>query len=373
MEENPAVVIDNGSGMIKAGIAGEDAPKAYFPSVVGVPKYEKIHGADEKDFYVGQDAAKKRGVLTLKYPIVNGIVDNWDDMSKIWYYCYHNELKLDPGQQPVLLTEAPLNPKSNREKMIEIFFEQIKAPSFYIFTQAVLSLYASGRTTGLVVDSGDGVTHIVAVFDGYSIQHVVSRMDVAGRNMTDYLQKHLTEDGYSFKSTAEKEIVKSIKEKMCRVALDYKAEMDAYEENDEKKREFELPDGKKIMIGNLAIRTPECLFNPSMLGLDINGIHKYIHNCVQMSDVDLRRDLYNNITLSGGTTMFEDFPARLNKEISDLVPSNVKVKVIAPVERMFSVWIGGSVLGSLATFQSSWITQAEFAETGPSIVHRKCV
>ena len=373
MEENPAVVIDNGSGMIKAGIAGEDAPKAYFPSTVGIPKYEKIHGADEKDFYVGQDAVKKRGVLTLEYPLENGIVKNWDFMSKIWHYTYHNELKVDPSDQPVLLTEAPLNPKKNREEMIEIFFEQFKVPAFYVFTQAVLSLYASGRTTGLVVDSGDGVTHIVVVYDGYSIQHAVSRLDVAGRNLTDYLQKHLTEDGHSLKSTAEKEIVKDIKEAVCSVALDFKKEMQLYEEDDKKKIEYTLPDGKKIQIGNLAIRTPECLFSPNMLGLDVPGIHKNINECIQKSDIDLRRELYENITLSGGTTMFEGLPARLNKEVSSLVSDNVKVKIIAPVERKFSVWIGGSVLSTLATFQSSWITQAEFAETGPSIVHRKCV
>lgn len=373
MDQNPSVVIDNGSGMIKAGTAGEDAPKAYFPSVVGVPKYEKIHGADEKDFYVGQDAIKKKGVLTLNYPLENGIVQDWDHMTKIWHYTYNNELKVDPAHQPVLLTEAPLNPKKNREQMIETFFDQFKVPAFYVFTQAVLSLYASGRTTGLVVDSGDGVTHIVVVYDGYSIQHAVSRMDVAGRNLTNYLKKHLTEDGYAFNSTAEKEIVKEIKENVCHVALDFKKEMDAYEEQEDKKVDFTLPDGQKIRIGNLAIRTPECLFNPSMLGLDIAGVHRQIHDCVQKSDIDLRRELYENITLSGGTTMFEGLHARLTKEMSNLVADTVKVKVIAPVERKFSVWIGGSVLSTLATFQSSWITQAEYAETGPSIVHRKCV
>jgi len=373
MEENPAVVIDNGSGMIKAGVAGEDAPKAYFPSVVGIPRFEKIHGADEKDFYVGQDAVKKRGVLTLEYPLTNGIVQNWDYMTKIWHYTYHNELKVDPSDQPVLLTEAPLNPKKNREEMVEIFFEQFKVPNFYVFTQAVLSLYASGRTTGLVVDSGDGVTHIVVVYDGYSIQHAVNRMDVAGRNLTEYMQKHLAEDGYSFKSTAEKEIVKEIKEKICYVALDYQKDLAEFEENQSKKSVYNLPDGQNITVGNLAIRTPECLFQPKILGLDVKGIHEFVHDSVQKADIDLRRDLYENITLSGGTTMFEGLPERLNKEVSSLVPSTVKVKIIAPVERKYSVWIGGSVLSTLATFQSSWITQAEFAETGPSIVHRKCV
>ena len=372
MSDKPAVVIDNGTGMIKAGIAGNEAPNVYFPTVVGIPKFKQIEGGDEKDFFIGQDAITKRGVLTLEYPLKNGIVTRWDYMEKIWKHCYFDELKTDPEKHPVLLTEAALNPKTNREKMIQIFFEEFKVPAFYVFTQAVLALYASGRTTGLVCDSGDGVTHIVVVYDGYSIKHAVKRLNFAGRDLTDYMQKYLAEDGYSFQSTAEKEIAKSIKEKLCYVALDFEEEMKAFAENPDKKKEHILPDGQKIMVGDVIIRTPECLFKPQMLGLDIPGIHQTIHESIQKSDVDLRRDLYQNITLSGGTTMYEFLQERLNKEITALVPEGVKVKIIAPVERKFSIWIGGSVLSTLATFQSSWITTEEFNETGPSIVHRKC-
>ena len=143
-------------------------------------------------------------------------------------------------------------------------------------------------------------------------------------------------------------------------------------ENPDKKKEFELPDGQKIKVGNVCIRTPEALFNPQMIGLDIPGIHKAIHESIQKSDVDLRRDLYQNITLSGGTTMYEFLQERLNKEITALVHEGVKVKIIAPVERKFSIWIGGSVLSTLATFQASWITMEEYNESGVSIVHRKC-
>ena len=372
MTDSPAVVIDNGSGMIKAGIAGEEAPRVYFPSVVGVPKYDRIHGADDKDFYIGQDAINKKGVLSLEYPLENGIVKNWDYMTKIWHYTYYNELKADPAEQPVLLTEAPLNPKKNREQMVEIFFEKFKAPAFYVFTQAVLALYASGRTTGLVVDSGDGVTHVVVVYDGYAIKHATARLDLAGRDLTNFIQKHLAEDGYSFKSSAEREVAKEIKEKSCYVALDFNEEMKAFNSNADKKVEFELPDGQKIRIGDVLIRTPECLFQPSFLGLDVPGIHKTIYDSIQKSDLDLRRDLFENITLSGGSTMFDGLQERLNKEISALVNPTVRVKIVAPVERKFSIWIGGSVLATLATFQSSWIHQADFQEVGPSIVHRKC-
>jgi actin len=372
MDSNPAVVIDNGSGMIKAGIAGEDAPSACFPTVVGCPKYDRMVGADDKNFYVGQDAINKKGVLTLEYPLENGIAKNWDYMEKIWHHTYYNELKRDPSEQPVLLTEAPLNPKMNREKMIDIFFEKFKVPQFYVFTQAVLALYSSGRTTGLVVDSGDGVTHVVVVFDGYSIKHATARMDIAGRTLTEYLQKHLAEDGYNFASSAEKEVAKNIKEKLCYVALDFQEESKAFMNNVDKKVEYDLPDGQKIRVGDVLIRTPECLFQPHMLGLDVPSIQKTIYNSIQKSDLDLRRDLFENITLSGGSTMFDGFQERLNKEISSLVSNNVKVKIIAPIERKYSIWMGGSVLSTLATFQSSWISQEEFQEHGPSIVHRKC-
>ena len=375
--DNPAVVIDNGSGMIKAGIGGEDAPRTTFPSIVGRTKYEKVQPGNEKELFVGNEAISKKALLTLNYPVENGIVKNWDDMEKVWHETFYTELKIDPQEQPVLLTEAPLNPKKNREKMIEVFFETFKVPAFYVFTQAVLALYASGRTTGLVVDSGDGVTHTVVIFDGYSIKHVTQRMDIAGRALTDYLQKHLTEEGVSMRGGAEKEIVRAIKEKLCYVALDFAQEMNDYQKSKDKpdvdkRAEYELPDGSKIKVGDLRIRTPEILFDPSKIGLDVPGIHKQIHESVQKSDMDLRRDLYENITLSGGSTMFEGLQERLNKEISLLVPQTVKVKIIAPVERKYSVWIGGSVLSTLATFQTSWITKEEFDEIGSAIVQRKC-
>lgn len=375
--DSSAVVIDNGSGMIKAGIGGEDAPRVIFPSVVGRPKFERIQQGEDKELFIGHEAIAKKGLLSLEYPLENGIVKNWEYMSKIWHYTFYTELKKDPELQPVLLTEAPLNPKQNREKMIQTFFEEFKVPSFFVFTQAVLALYASGRTTGLVVDSGDGVTHVVVIYDGYSIQHATHRMDLAGRSLTDYLQQHLTEDGVNFQSSSDKEIVKAIKEKVCYVALDFDEEMKSYlptkdKPESSKKVEYELPDGVKIKIGDLRIRTPECLFKPSLLGQDIPGIHKQIHDSVQKADMDLRRDLYENITLSGGTTMFDGIQERLNKEISSLLPSTVKVKIIAPVERKYSIWIGGSVLSTLATFQSSWIHNSEYQEFGSAIVHRKC-
>ena len=373
MSDNQAVVIDNGTGMIKAGIAGEDAPKACFPSCVGVPRHGQIIGSDGKDIYVGKDAIEKKGVLTLHYPVEHGVVTNWDYMTKIWNYTYFNELRVDPTEQPVHLTEAPKNPKANREQMMQIFFEEFSVPSFYVSIQAVLSLYASGKTTGLVFDAGDGVTHLVPVFEAYSLQHAISRMDLAGRDLTRYLQDILTESGISLSSTAELEIVKDIKEKKCYVALDYEDEIKQFETGDSKSTQYEMPDGQIVKIGSQQIKCAEALFKPQFLGKDFGGVHQTAYNCVQKCDVDLRRTLFGNIILSGGTTMFPGLADRLSKEISALAPSSVKVKVVAPNERKFSVWIGGSVLSTLATFQTMWITRQEFDENGNVIVHRKCI
>lgn len=243
----------------------------------------------------------------------------------------------------------------------------------YVAIQAVMSLYANGRSTGLVVDSGDGVSHTVPVFEGFSIPHAIEKMEIAGRVVTQYAQKCLLEQGHNFTSTAELEIVKDIKEKLCFVAQNYDEEFAASQNSSSQDQTFELPDRSNITVkGSVRMQVPELLFKPELNGKTCMSLHALAWSSIAKSDVDVRKELLKNIILSGGTTMYEGMADRLKSEISALAPSGSEIRIIATNDRKFAVWKGASTLASLSTFGASWITKDEYEEHGAAIVHRKC-
>ncbi|KAJ7038183.1 actin-related protein [Mycena filopes] len=365
---NQPVVIDNGSGTIKAGFAGQDHPKCFFPSFVGRPKHIRVMaGALDGDVFIGKKAQEFRGLLKIKYPMEHGIVTDWDDMEKIWSWVYAEELGTLSEEHPVLLTEAPLNPRSNRDYAAQIFFDTFNVPALFTSVQAVLSLYSSGRTTGIVIDSGDGVTHAVPVFEGFSMPHAIRRVDVAGRDVTDHLQLLLRKSGHHLHTTAEREVVRTIKEKCCYVALN-----PAKEEKEAQGRteEFRLPDGNVIQLGAERFRAPEILFNPELIGQEYAGVHQVVVDSINRVDLDLRKSLFSNIVLSGGSTLCRGFGDRLLNETKKLALKDVKIRIYAPPERKYSTWIGGSILAGLNTFKKMWVSAEEYQED-PDIIHKK--
>jgi len=367
------LVLDNGTGISKNGYAGEDQPRSVFPTVIGRPKYGNIM-PDVKEYsrewYIGEEAVELKGLMNLHFPIEHGVVDDWPSMERIWHYTFFTDLRVDPSEHPILLTEAPLNPRLNREKIAEIMFETFNVPALYIATQAVLSLYASGRTTGCVIDIGDGVSHIVPIFEGFALSHAIQRVDLAGRDVTTYLQRLLRQRGYNFTTSAELEIVRDIKEKLCYIAIDPEKEVILSKRVSGMEKNYMMPDGEVINIGLERFLAPESFFNTSVIGKELNPLDDLIVEAISECDVDLRRDLYSNIVLSGGSTMFPGVKERLTKEIKELIPESIDVKIIAPPERMYSVWIGGSILSSLKTFSRMWITRREYKEMGPEVIHR---
>lgn len=344
---NIPLVLDNGSGMFKAGFAGEDIPRVIFPTVISSDR-------------IGYEALANQN-SSLFHPIQQGIITDWNQMESIWQHTFHNELNVTTEDRPVLLTETVLNLKSNRDKMIELMFECFNIPSLYIAIQPVLSLYASGRTTGIVYDSGHSTSYVVPIFEGNAVPYGIQSADVSGVDVTDHLEQLITKQGISL---AGQDLC-NVKEKLCYIPQDYKLELTAATS-----KNYELPDGNIITLKNETLTAPEILFTPSIIGRDTPGIPELINTSIQACNRDIHKSMYNNIILSSGNTMFPGIAKRVAKEMSSITPPRVKAKLTVPAERKYSVWIGGSILASMSSFQQMWLSKLEYEEG--SYVRRKC-
>jgi len=374
---NKVFVCDNGTGFVKCGFAGQNFPEAIFPSMVGRPMLrsaDRFGGVELKDIMVGDEAAAARQMLEINYPMDNGIVRSWEDMEHVWDYTF-DRLDITPEQTKILLTEPPMNPTANRKMMVSTMFEKYGYESVCVAVQAVLSLCAQGLLTGVCVDSGDGVTHIVPVYGGYALPQT-ARLDIAGRNITTYLIKLLLLRGYAFNRTADYETVRQIKEKLCYVGYDIDQELKLARETTVLEETYELPDGRVIKIGEERFGAPEALFQPHLIDVDSPGIAELLFNTIQSTDLDVRSDLYKHIVLSGGTTMYPGLPSRLEREMKQLYLERVlkndtaglakwKLRIEDPPSRKHMVFSGGAVFAELMKDNDNmWISKQEFNEQG---------
>ncbi|CAG5094728.1 Oidioi.mRNA.OKI2018_I69.XSR.g13816.t1.cds [Oikopleura dioica] len=379
-EGHKVVVCDNGTGFVKCGFAGANFPAHIFPAMVGRPilrAKSKEGGAMLKDIIVGQQAADLRHSLDIQYPMENGIIRNWDDMELLWDHTFGNEcLNIDPTLSKILLTEAPMNPKKNRERLVETMFEKYGFQGAYVAIQAVLTLYAQGLHTGVVVDSGDGVTHICPVYEGFGLQNITKRLDVAGRDITKYLIKLLLLRGYAFNHSADFDTVREIKEKFCYVAYDVEQEDRLAQETTTLVEKYTLPDGREITIGAERFQAPEALFQPHLVDVEKEGVAQMLFNAIQGADMDIRPELYKHIVLSGGSTMYPGLPSRMTRELKQLYFQNVvkgdvnqykkfKIGVEDPPRRKHLVFLGGAVLADIMKNNLQWwVTKREYQEQG---------
>lgn len=407
---NPAVVMDNGTGLTKLGYAGNDSPSFVFPTAISTASASgksakssgkssflaSKRGLEDLDFYIGDEAlaAANGPNYSLSYPVRHGQIEDWDHMERFWENSIFKYLRCEPEDHYFLLTEPPLNPPENRESTAEIMFESFNCAGLYIAVQAVLALAASWTSskvqdrslTGTVIDSGDGVTHVIPVAEGYVIGGAIKNIPLAGRDITLFIQQLLRDRGEPDTSlqTAEK-----IKQQFCYVCPDMVKEFAKFDQYPQEKFaqyivEYTDKNRRNVVdVGYERFLAPEMFFNPEICSSDyLTPLPTVVDQVIQASPIDVRKKLYKNIVLSGGSTMFKDFGRRLQRDLKGMVnerielsertshvkSTGVDVQVISHKRQRNAVWFGGSLLAQTAEFKSYCYTKADYDEHGPSIV-----
>lgn len=251
---NCPVILDIGSYSSKVGFANQIAPKSVFPTVTGHSR---------SGVFIGYEAQMKRDLLSSNNPIEYGVVTNWESFEMLLDHSFNKELRIRSDEQSVLITEAAMNPSSVKQNMAEILFERFNISSLCISQQALLSLFASGRTSGVVVDSGQDLTYIVPVHEANVLKGQTQYFEIAGQDLSNHLGKLLNIRKYNFESKTEQEILRRIKEMHCFVSLDIDRE--GYNSFN-----YKLPDGRFITVGSEVFECPEALFRPTLYCTEMN-------------------------------------------------------------------------------------------------------
>eukprot|EP00361_Fabrea_salina_P005550 CAMPEP_0202439728 /NCGR_PEP_ID=MMETSP1345-20130828/36315_1 /ASSEMBLY_ACC=CAM_ASM_000843 /TAXON_ID=342563 /ORGANISM="Fabrea Fabrea salina" /LENGTH=377 /DNA_ID=CAMNT_0049054273 /DNA_START=952 /DNA_END=2085 /DNA_ORIENTATION=- len=373
-----ALICDNGTGYLKVGWSSSNFPDLTVPCLIGRPNrhFQSLTGEMGRE-YVGHDAMKFGNSVDLFRPLEHGIIEDWEGMLKLWEYTFLDQMSFDFGNTRILLSEAPMNPVKNREVMCEHMFETFGFEGLKVEIQATLALYAQGLMTGLVVDSGEGVTHCIPIYKGSIINNAIERINVAGRTLTAYMLKLLGIRGYHFDYSFDFELVREIKEKSCFVSPNIKEDRELSRTTTALEQDFQLPDGSWVRVGRERFEAPEALFNPGLLQIDEPGFAELVFNSLMKAPIDNRKDLMKSIVMSGGSTMFPGMVNRVTKELKKLhkdyrernrtiheqeVPK-VKIKVEDPPYRRYSVFIGAAAYANILQEQpEAWVSKADWEE-----------
>ena len=366
------IVLDNGTGCVKCGFAGEESPLAAFPTVIGRPKFRSVVSMPGMGpvTYVGEEAKRKRGILALEYPVDHGMVVDFANMEALWRHTFMNEMRIDPTEHPLLLVEPVQTPVENSERCAQIMFEEFRFPGFYVSSQTALAMYSAGKTTGIVLDCGDGVCHCVPIVNGVPVRYAASRLEVAGRDITTYATKLLAEDGILLSSTSsERDIVNNIKETIFYVALDYQAEL--RRPRADVRASYTMPDGNVEHATQARFMAPEILFTPSLIGKDTSGVAKMVVDCLEQVEESQKAALVSNILLVGGSSQFPGFAPRMKADLLRLLPPSLRPNVVAPPNAQYFAWHGGALLGAdHPAFCDMCISKAQYDEYGVACLDR---
>ncbi|NXC44124.1 ACL7A protein, partial [Penelope pileata] len=364
--EISTVVVDVGTGYFKCGFAGDPLPSHIVSSTMG--KHVQETGDKQKEVFVGRELQNTCIPLELINPLVYGTVVDWNCVQDTLECIFKVEMKIQPEDHAVLMAVPPLCSITDKKKYAEMLFEGFHMPAVHFAYQSQLSTYSYGKTSALVVDSGHSASHVVPVYEGYVLRSITEQVDYAGMNITYYLMQLLKESGNMF-TEYHLNTVEDLKENCCYTSLNLTQDLNLPLE--EQQIDYELPDGRVITIGKERFLCAEALFKPSLFGSQQPGLLQMTLSCLKNCDDDIKKIFMGNILLCGGTTMMEGFPNRFENELHRMCPSG-NIVIAASPQRKSSVWIGGSILASLHSFQTLWIYRSEYEEHGASCIFRKC-
>ncbi|KAM9250471.1 LOW QUALITY PROTEIN: actin-like protein 7A [Cariama cristata] len=360
MKETKAVVIDIGTGYFKCGFAGDPWPS--YVSTAGKPLRET--GSKQKETFVGRELQNSSVPLTLINPVRHGIVVYWNCVQDTLEYTFQMEVKIQPKNHTVLVSVPPLCTITDKEKYAEKMFEAFHMPAIHIAYQSNLSMYLYGKTSALIVESGHGTSHVVPIYESYVTRSITGRVDYAGLDIT-CLMKLLNESGNVF-TEHQLNVIQYLKEKCCYTSLDLAQDLSLPIQKQQ--MDYKLPDGHLLTVGKERFLCAEALFKPALRGSQQRGLSQLTLTCLKKCDADVQKKMVENILLCQGSTMMAN---HFQMELARMFPNDKLITVASP-HRKFSVWIGGSILASLHSFQDLWVCRSEYKERGPSCIFKKC-